>query len=221
VAPYDSSCLNDLAVDVARNVAYIADSALGTLVVVDMTAKRSAVYQDATTLRDPSYDWVIQGVNLGNETLTAQADGIALTPDYEWVYWCPLQGVELYRAPAADLRALLDDPTGALSVELVANKTSPAGGMVFSKSGVLYSGGNADPDLNVWAWDSTSAQAGEFDESVIAAPVLWADTFGFDGVGNVIWTRNDLPDFFNGDMDFTKPGNFQVAQAFVNSVSYI
>lgn len=219
VAPYDSSFLNDLVLDVERDIAYIADAGAGTLVVVDMANQRSVKYQDETTLNDPTYDWIFDGINYGNETLTAQVDGIALTPDMEWLYYCPCQGVQLYRAPTSSLLALLDNPNASVPTELVAMKTTPAGGMAISYDGVMYSGGNADPDLDVWAW-KVSLDADEFEETPIS-DVMWADAFAFDEVGNVLWTRNNLPAFMNNGMDFTQPDNFQIVQYFINSTSYM
>ena len=47
----------------------------------------------------------VSGVAYGNSTFTTPADGIALDPEAEHVYYCALQGLSLYRVPAALLRA--------------------------------------------------------------------------------------------------------------------
>lgn len=110
-------------------------------------SKHPARFADETTLRDPSYDWVIAGINYGNDTLSGQADGIALTPDRDWLYWCPNQGLNNYKAQTSQLRALLSDATGSVDVTTIGAKIAPAGGIVFSEDGLLYAGSNADPLL--------------------------------------------------------------------------
>ena len=97
VAPHNSTFLNDLMVDVPNQVAYISDSGNGAIVIVDMKKRVSVRFHGASTKRDPAYQYKVEGWNYGNETMETPADGIALTPDRKWLYYCPCQGTELWK----------------------------------------------------------------------------------------------------------------------------
>ena len=97
VAPHNSTFLNDLMVDVPNQIAYISDAGSGAIVVVDMRRRVSVRFHGASTKRDPAYKYVVEGWDYGNGTATTPADGIALTPDRQWLYWCPCQGQQLYK----------------------------------------------------------------------------------------------------------------------------
>ena len=138
----------------------------------------------------------------------------------QWVYYCALQGLTLYRIPASLLRVWpIDLAAASAAVEAVGTKTSPADGMTFSDAGILYSGGITDPDNNVWSWEPGSGAV--FSQEIFSTNNWWADTFGFDGKGNILWTTNHLNKFFAGTMDFDEPDNFCIKSAFVDAKSYI
>lgn len=65
-----------------------------------MTNKRASVFKDESTLNEPSVEFTIDGVKYGNSTFTTPEDGIALTPGGDYVYYCALQALTLYRIPS-------------------------------------------------------------------------------------------------------------------------
>jgi sugar lactone lactonase YvrE len=223
-APHNSSFLNDLMVDVPNQIAYISDAGSGAIVIVDMKKRVSARFHGASTKRDPAYKYVVEGWNYGNQTGMTPADGIALTPDRKWLSWCPCQGAQLWKVRTRYLKRLMYGEATAEEVRAevvyVGLKRSNADGMAFATNGILYSGGNADPDNAVWAWDpnnSTSIQ-----DKTNIAPVLWADTFAFDDDEHLLWTGNNLMAFFNNRMNFTNGDtNFIIYSQRIYAPSYM
>ena len=217
-----SSFLNDIVVDEGRMIAYISDSGRGSIVIVDMENHRSAVFEDKSTKSEASVSFIIEGVNYGNTTFTTPEDGIALTPNLDWVYYCALQSLTLYRIPAEVLRTWPFDSDAAKSaVEIVGFKSSGADGMAFSSMGVLYSGGITDPDNNVWFYDPGVGTS--FSQSALVTNVRWADTFAFDGNGSLVFTSNHLEQFFTGSMNFESPQepNFAIRSVYIGCNSYL
>lgn len=108
------SYLNDVRIDVERGYAYITDSGLGALVVVDLArgqAKRVLENHPSTQAEDVTP--VIGGQPLrtsDGRTPRIHADGIALSPDGENLYYHALTGYRLYRVPTQALRLLDDQP---------------------------------------------------------------------------------------------------------------
>ena len=108
IAP-SKSYLNDIRVDTGRNVAYITESGVGCIIVVDLKSgkARRTLVEDASTVYDKKISLTING----KEVMTADkqkpkfsADGIALSPDNEYLYYQPLMGDTLYRVATAKLR---------------------------------------------------------------------------------------------------------------------
>ncbi len=102
------SYLNDVRVDVARDVAYITDSGLGAIIVLDLrTGKaRRVLERHKATKAEPRFEleigdgvWVIEG-----EPPRIHADGLAISPDGVHLYFQALTGKTLYRVPTAALR---------------------------------------------------------------------------------------------------------------------
>jgi sugar lactone lactonase YvrE len=140
VAP-QASYLNDVRVDTDRDVAYITDSGLGALVVVDLkTAKARRVLGDHystkaedVVLKIDGREWRING-----QAPRVHADGLALDGRGEFLYYQALTGRTLYRIATRYLR----DPavTGrdlAAHVEAL-YETCAADGMGVGPEGYLY-----------------------------------------------------------------------------------
>ena len=137
------SYLNDVRVDTGRQIAYISESGVGAIIVVDLkTGKaRRTLDQDSSVMAEKNVTLTIDG----KEVLTAEkkkpqfnCDGIALSPDNEYVYYQALMGATLYRVPAAVLR----DPNSTASqqskaVEKIAT-IFPCDGYWMDKQGNLY-----------------------------------------------------------------------------------
>ena len=146
IAP-PGSYLNDVRVDERRSLAYITDSGLGAIVVLDLLDGRARRVLDGhpSTLADPEVTLNIGGADLldsEGRTPRIHADGIALDPAREWVYWQALTGDTLYRVPTAALEQAVRAPE-ASSFDLEAQvqtvgKTVVTDGMAMDSNGVLY-----------------------------------------------------------------------------------
>ncbi len=110
IAP-DQSYLNDIRVDTERNVAFITDSGLGALVVVDLNTNsaRRVLANHASTKAEWGVVPKIGGRELrvgqtpGGPVPQIHADGIAYNPADDYVYYQALTARTLYRIPAAVL----------------------------------------------------------------------------------------------------------------------
>lgn len=105
----EKSYLND--VRFAHGHAFISDSGLGAIMVVDLdTGKVRCLLEDhASTKVEPGVELVIGGrpwTFPNGKTPQVHVDGIAIDPQREHVYDKPLVGRTLYRVPIA---ALLDE----------------------------------------------------------------------------------------------------------------
>ncbi len=142
IAPRDSY-LNDVRVDMQRGFAYITDSGRGALVVVNLNTNRARRVLDGhvSTRADADVKPVIGGRALRNaQGLTPQihANGIALSPQKDMLYFKSLTGRTLYRIETVKLRNFsLPDSKLILAVESL-GKTVVSDGMIFGRDGKLY-----------------------------------------------------------------------------------
>ena len=95
-----------------------------------------------STLSDPAYKFIIDGRELMKEGKPAKfnSDGIALTPDGDWLYYKPLSDDKLYRIKTEFLRdEKMSDTALGNKVEDLGHFAS-SDGMIFGKDGNLYFG---------------------------------------------------------------------------------
>jgi sugar lactone lactonase YvrE len=138
--------LNDVRVDVAHHFAYLTNAGnKGSLVALDLkTGKaRQVLVGDRSTLADAK-----QHLMIGNEAalrpdgsaVAIQADGIALSPDSQWLYYRPLTDHNYWRVPTAALRdEKLSSEELARKVEYLGS-SALSGGLIMDKRGTLYAG---------------------------------------------------------------------------------
>lgn len=139
-----NSYLNDVRVDTQRQYAYLTNSSEGGIVVVNLAAgtARQVLQDHYSTKSDPNFTFIIDGHELVKNGKAARinSDGIALTPDGEWLYYKPLTDDKLYRIRTEHLR------NEAMSNETLGSKVEDLGhfattdGMIFDKKGNLYMG---------------------------------------------------------------------------------
>jgi len=143
IVGYDSY-LNDIRVDTEREVAYVTESKKGGIIVVDLKSGKSRLVLtgDKSVKADPAYKFVIDGHELRDNLgpVRFQSDGLALTPDGNYLYYKPLSDNKLYRIkteylrnaalPAAQLSARVEDLGRVASTD----------GMIIDRRGNLYLG---------------------------------------------------------------------------------
>jgi sugar lactone lactonase YvrE len=144
VSPKDS--LNDVRVDVAHNFAYLTNAGnKGSLVVLDLkTGKaRQVLVGDRSTFADPKQHLMIgkePALRPDGSVVAIHADGIALSPDSEWLYYRPLTDHNYWRVPTSALRdEKLSDAELAKKVEFLGSSVL-SGGLIMDKHGTLYAG---------------------------------------------------------------------------------
>ena len=198
--------LNDLRIDTAHGYAYLTNAGnKGSLVVLDLKtgAARQVLIGDRSTFADPN-----QHLMIGKEialrpdgTVTAiQADGIALSPDAEWLYYRPLTDHNYWRVPTSALRdARLSAADLAKQVEYLGSSVL-SGGLIMDGNGTLY-GGDLEHrtvvSLNLTPGNTLSSKVFVRDPSQLS----WADGFAIsDGylyiADSHLWEvafKNNLP----------------------------
>jgi sugar lactone lactonase YvrE len=140
VAPA-ASYLNDVRVDTGREVAYVTDSGLGALIVVDLkTGKARRVLEGHHSTKSEDIALKIGGREwrMGGEVPQVHADGVALDGKGEFLYYHALTGRTLYRIATRYLR----DPSiseRALEGRVESlYETCAADGMGVGPDGYLY-----------------------------------------------------------------------------------
>ena len=138
------SYLNDIRVDTEREVAYVTESKKGGIVVLDLKSGKARLLlkDDKSVKADPTYKFIIDGRllkdNLG--PVVFESDGIALTPDGNYLYYKPLSDNKLYRIKTEALRNQALSPA-ALSAQVEdLGRVASTDGMIVDSRGNLYMG---------------------------------------------------------------------------------
>ena len=182
--PSVDSYLNDVRVDTREQVAYLTDSQVGGLVVLDLkTGVARRVLDDHPSTHAEVGKLTIQGRPF---TRQIQSDGIALTPDGQTLYWAALSGHTLWRIPTALLRdASLDARSLANRVERVEG-IGATDGMLFDSRGTLWLGGLEDGSIHRFI-------PGKGDERFLQdARLRWPDSFAEGPGGSLYVTTSQI-----------------------------
>jgi sugar lactone lactonase YvrE len=179
VAP-KKSYLNDVRIDTKNHSAYITESGVGSIIVLDLNTGRSrAVLRNhRSTKADPTVKMVIDGITpIDIETGTAptfNADGIALDANQGILYYHPLTSYSLYKIATADLRneALTDDQLGEKVIKM--GLTHIPDGMLTGPDGSLYLT-NVEND----SIDRLDLVTGQVNSVVQDKQLQWPDTMAW------------------------------------------
>jgi sugar lactone lactonase YvrE len=140
----DQSYINDVRVDTRAQTAYMTNSSEGGLIIVDLqTGKSRQVLQGThSVISSPRHNFYIDGniVKKSGAPFHVNSDGIALTPDGQYLYYKPLTDDFLYRIRTEYLKdTSMDAGVLAAKVETVGS-FAITDGMEFDKKGNLYLG---------------------------------------------------------------------------------
>lgn len=183
----DNTYLNDVRIDVRHERAYITDSGIGGLIVVDLDTgdARRVLDGHPSTLAEPGFTPIIGGrAFVDPETgqpPQIHADGIALSPDGRHLYWQALTAKTLYRLPTRVLSDMkLDDAEIAAAVETV-GRTVVTDGMAFDGRGNLY--------FTALEHDAVMYRTptGEIRTLWGSPRLAWPDSFSYDAVRDVLY----------------------------------
>jgi sugar lactone lactonase YvrE len=194
--------LNDVRFDNRRNFAYITDSGLGGIVVVDLASGKSqrALDGDPSVMPDKSVKIVIDGkpvLGPTGETPSFHSDAIALSPDGEYLYYQPIAARTLYRVRTDALR----DPHGKPAPEKYAD-TFPIDGIWMDRNQNIY--------LSDLQRDGVSRLTPDrkLETLVTDRRLQWPDTFSEGPDGSIYVTAshiNESPMFNNGKSTRSTP----------------
>ena len=202
----NSSYLNDIRVDTQKQIAYLTNSGTGGIVILDLkTGKSRQVLQSHKSVRpDPNYKFVIDGKQLIKQGQPAvfNSDGIALSPDRNWLYYKAINDKKLYRIKTASLLNEKLTPQQLGGEVKYLGEVASTDAMIFDKKGNLYLGDMVNyrmiqitPDLKSHTWFK--------DKSLI-----WPDTYSISNDGFLYITTSQIhkqPDFNNGVNKRTEP----------------
>jgi len=202
VAP-KKSYLNDVRVDVKGQTAFITDSALGAIVVVDLgTGKaRRILDHDRSTLAEKDFTLQVNGRELlaeNGKSPQINSDGIAYDHLRGYLYYHALTGRTLYRIKVTDLK----NPgltSGQLSekVERVTETPAPDG-MIMGSDGKLYLTDIEHGAIQVW-----DPQTQTLATVVADGRLSWPDSLAWGPDGGLFVTTSQIQNMprFNGGKD--------------------
>lgn len=201
----DNSYINDIRVDTKKQIAYLTNSGEGGIVILDLkTGKsRQVLEADKFTLPDPNHKFIIDGKEFKKQGQPAKfnSDGIALTPDGDWLYYKTINDKILYRIKTSALLNLkLTKQQLSGSVQNLGEVVN-TDGMIFDPQGTLYLGDIVNyrmvkltPELKASVW--------------FKSPLLiWPDTYSIANGYLYITTSqiNKQPDYNNEVNKRTSP----------------
>jgi sugar lactone lactonase YvrE len=181
VAPADS--LNDVRIDLVRGYAYLTNIGnRGSLVVLNLNSgeSRQVLVGDRSAFADPQQHLMINGQpaeSAAGNTVAIHADGIAMSPDGEWVYYRPLTDHNYWRVPVS---ALIDAHLTAAELSSKVQFLGTAeltGGLIMDQQKTLY-GGDLEHGTIV-ALDLDPATQNLKSHLFVSSPghLSWADGF--------------------------------------------
>ena len=207
IIPFDSSfaisnLFNDIRVDAKRQIAYITDTNNGGIIVVDLNSgKQRWGLKAGNWMRFTQRNPVAQGVEIDmsrRTTAPLTADGLALSPDNQWLY---LQGHPrissyLYRVPTEALRntSLTSDEV-ARQVELVAETVFSDGIQTDAEGRVYFTDFENDAISRI---DPQMPSNGV--EIIVSDPeISWPDAIDFAPDGTLYFTVAQFHHILAGD----------------------
>lgn len=135
IAPVQSY-LNDIRVDTEEDYAYITDSGIGAIIIVDLNSgeSRRLLASHFSTKAEN----ILLTINGQTINFVVHSDGLALTNDRNYLYYKALTGYNLYRINTQALKdTLLTNNELEQKVEFV-SETLPCDAIEFDPDGYLY-----------------------------------------------------------------------------------
>ncbi len=182
------SYLNDVRIDSAANKAYITDSGLGGIVVVDLlTDEKMRILENHPSTKSESVVLTVEKKPflMKGAAPRIHSDGMALDPEGKRLYWHALTGYHLYSVPTETLHGAIDEKEVSENVSNMGVTPAPDG-MIFDRNGNLYMG---DLERNAVSYRTPR---GEMKILIQDERIKWPDTFTIDQDNNLIFTDSLL-----------------------------
>lgn len=185
-----ASYLNDVRIDTKNNKAYITDSGIGGILIVDLVTKQvRRVLGNHPSTKAEDVILTIDGqpwIRPGGQKIQVHSDGIALDTANAMLYYQALTGRHLYRIGT---RYLLDQSLSeeqlAAHVETV-GKTGASDGIIYGPDGRIYL--SAIEENAVKAVDAD----GNIETIVSDSLLAWPDSFAFGPDGSLYVTTSQI-----------------------------
>lgn len=200
--------INDIRVDNENGFAYLSNSNTGGIVVLNInTGESRLVLANSPSVKsDPNYHFSPLGTELkkgDGSLLKVNSDGIALTPDNQYLYYKPLTDNRLYRIKTDLLRDFkTSEAVLNKSVEDL-GKFITTDGMIFDEKGNLYLGDLEKNSIVKITPDLKMHTIIKDDEKLI-----WPDSYSISDDGYLYISNSQIqlmPWFHDGKEQFKKP----------------
>lgn len=186
------SGLNDVRVDVQKNKAYLSDPGQAAVVVLDLaTGKtRQVLEKTSFTLADPDLILVYDGVEMRDKNgkpFMSNVNGIALTHDFKYFYFKPINKTHLYRI---ETKYLTDESLTEKELESKVEDMGDVGvthGLIADKKGNIYLTNSLDYTIKYLSPD------GQLHTLVQDSRLLWPDSLGIGTDGFLYFSCAQLP----------------------------
>lgn len=192
------SYLNDIRVDEKRQFAYLTDSAVGGIIVLDLQSR--AAWRALTDLPQVKAD--LPGISFpstGYDNHQTHSDGLALSKDNKTLYFTALTGKTLYSIPTTVLRnKKLNSQQRAQTIKIENAANVPTDGL-WCKDNKLYMGDLAKETIYIYDLQAHTGQSLKLSE-----PLYWVDSLAQDNAGNIYFTTSQIN--FRG----TPPGPYKL-----------
>lgn len=207
-----NSFINDLAIDLSRNVIYISDPIPGitsALIRVDLiTGLATRILQGDVSVIPENIDLVMDGVPVQIKQPDGSlirphlgVNGLVLDFNNEWLYFCPMHGTAMYRAKSADLsNPHLCEAELSMRVERYSDKPI-CDGISIDQNNNLYLGDLAVNGLGIIKSDRS------YELLKTTEKLPWIDSFSFGGDGYLYFNCDqlNLSAPLNAGKDTSKP----------------
>lgn len=196
----EKSGLNDVRIDVPKNLAYLSDPGQAAIIILDLrTGKtRKALENTSFTLADPGLVLSYSGTamrNTAGKPFLSNVNGIALTHDFNYLYFKPINKEYLYRIAT---RHLADSSLSSTVLQKKVENMGKVGvthGLLADSQGNIYLTTSMDYSIKYLSSD------GEIHTLTQDPRLLWPDSLGIGGDGYLYFSCAQLsrdPQWNNG-----------------------
>ncbi|KAK3094755.1 hypothetical protein FSP39_005767 [Pinctada imbricata] len=198
------------------------------LVVYDVLENKSYAFKHQSMDAKPEH----KNITISGKSTIAPLgiNGIAMSSDFEYVYYTAVSDVNLYRIPTSVLRdSNSDDAEFARHYQVVGDKGVQSDGLYSGKDHNLYYSTLGKNGVMKWDISADESKSSDGDSKIQMKTVSdlgmdpqmeWIDSIGMDDDGFLWFTSNNLHEFFGNN---TVPGsyNFYVWKSYVGDRSYL
>ncbi len=186
------SGLNDIRVDIAKNKAYFSDPAQAAIIVMDLeTGKtRKALEKTKFTLADPSIVLSYDGIEMRDKNgkpFLSNVNGIALTHDFKYFYFKPINKTHLFRI---ETHYLADEKLSEKELESKVEDVGDVGithGLIADKKGNIFLTTSLDYTIKYLSPD------GKLHTLLQDSRLIWPDSLGIGTDGYLYFSCAQLP----------------------------